>query len=102
MRALKLIALLVATAAVACAPAQTSQESPELAAKAELDLETLASIPASGFPSTCGVPLPAGRVKTGDEVTLRDGSGRIVPVQTSVLNRWPDGSVRWLLVNNCR
>ncbi len=70
----------------------------KLPPQARLALESLAPIPASGFPATCGVPLPAGRVKDPQAITLRDGTGKIVPVQTSVLNRWKDGSIRWLLL----
>ncbi len=52
-----------------------------------------------GWPVTSGVPFAAGRLKDAAAVELRDPAGRSVPLQTDVLARWPDGSVRWLLVD---
>jgi len=68
-------------------------------AAARLALEMADAIPAPGFPVTCGVPLPASRVKRVDEITLRDPAGRFVPIQAAPLNRWPDGSLRWVLLD---
>ena len=51
--------------------------------------------PAHREPVTTGVPLPAGRVP-GDGRSGSDGAGRAVPSQSRVLERWPDGSARWV------
>ena len=51
-----------------------------------------------GEPVTVGVALPRGQVQRGDGWSLQDSSGAEVPVQTTTLDRWGDGSVRWQLV----
>src|SRR5438105_752684 len=50
-------------------------------------------------PVTFGVPLPQGAAR--DDVTwqLLDAD-RAYPVQAETLDRWPDGSIRWLLVDS--
>lgn len=50
-------------------------------------------------PVTTGVPFPRGRLASGDGLVLRDGAGQARPLQTEVLDRWPDGSCKWLLVD---
>jgi hypothetical protein len=64
-----------------------------------LTLEMADAIPAGGFPVTCGVPLPAGKVTRLNQIALRDPSGKLVPTQAAVLNRWQDGSLRWVLLD---
>ena len=66
---------------------------------ASLMLEMAGAIPRAGFPVTCGVPLPAGAVTRLDQIALRDPSGKPTPVQASALNRWQDGSLRWVLLD---
>jgi hypothetical protein len=48
---------------------------------------------------TLGVPLAEGRLAAADGATLRDAAGRSLPFDTRALERWPDGSVRWLLLD---
>jgi hypothetical protein len=50
-----------------------------------------------GEPVTIGVACPRGLVQRSDRWSLTDQRGRAVPVQTTTLDRWGDGSVRWLL-----
>ncbi len=50
-------------------------------------------------PVTGGVPLPEGAAPKGTVFGLRDDAGTEVPLQTAVLARWPDESVRWLLLD---
>lgn len=50
-------------------------------------------------PVTGGVPLAEGAAPEGTRFTLRDGQGQRVPLQTFVLARWRDGSVRWVLLD---
>ncbi len=50
-------------------------------------------------PVSTGVPLPPGRVRAPEQLALVDDQGRRIPVQTQVLDRWPDDSVRWLLLD---
>lgn len=63
-----------------------------------LPLDT-ANLPATGFPVTCGIPLPCGTVRDAKKLALKDSSGTPVPAQFQLMNRWPDGSVRWVLVD---
>lgn len=50
-------------------------------------------------PLTAGLPLPRGRFVNPPCLYLRDGSERRFRVDSSVSERWPDGSVRWLLLD---
>ena len=49
-------------------------------------------------PVVCGVPLPQGHTKLASDLWLQLGSAPL-PCQAEVMNRWPDGSVRWVLVS---
>jgi hypothetical protein len=57
-----------------------------------------ASARRSGEPVTAGLPLPRGLWRMGQAVRLQGPDGQ-VPVQTTVLNQWPDGSARWVLLD---
>jgi hypothetical protein len=50
-------------------------------------------------PVTLGVPCPRGRVHAYDGCTHVSPDGRRLAVQTRALDHWPDGSIRWLLVD---
>lgn len=73
-------------AATAAAPVRLTVEEPAGAARA-------------AWPVTSGVPFAPGALRTTDALALRTGDGAAVPLQTDVLARWPDGSIRWLLVD---
>ena len=45
-----------------------------------------------------GVPLPAGAVSDETNLSLWDEREEPVPAQMTVTSRWPDGSIRWVLV----
>jgi hypothetical protein len=49
-------------------------------------------------PVTLGLPVGRGVLKPGTLLGLRQGE-RVTPVQAVALDAWPDGSVRWLLVD---
>ncbi len=51
------------------------------------------------WPVTSGIPFAPGVLTAPGHLALIDSSGRTLPLQTNVLARWPDGSVRWLLVD---
>lgn len=51
-----------------------------------------------GEPVSIGVSCPRGAAQKADRWRLTDQRGRAVAVQTTPLDRWGDGSVRWLLV----
>ncbi len=50
-------------------------------------------------PVTGGVPLAVGVAPQGSCFVLADERGEKVPLQTTVLARWKDGSVRWVLLD---
>ena len=50
-----------------------------------------------GEPVAIGVSCPRGAAARSARWVLTDQRGRNAPVQTTVLDRWGDGSVRWLL-----
>lgn len=51
-----------------------------------------------GEPVAIGVSCPRGAAMFGQRWGLTDQRGRPVAVQTTTLDRWADGSIRWLLV----
>lgn len=53
----------------------------------------------SGEPVGCGVPWPRGALRDCRELRLLDARGVPVPLQARALDLWPDGSVRWALVD---
>ena len=50
-------------------------------------------------PLTTGVPFARGVLPAGRRLGLVHSSGALVPVQTRELARWPDGSVKWALLD---
>ncbi len=63
----------------------------------DIQFETLSKYERLGEYVQVAVPFPAGTLREPDTVVVRDGQ-RLCPVQSRVTARWPDGSVRWLLV----
>jgi hypothetical protein len=70
-----------------------------LAADVTLWVEEPSGAPRTRWPVTSGVPFVAGALRDANAVELRREDGGMVPLQTDVLARWPDGSVRWLLLD---
>ena len=50
-------------------------------------------------PVRSGVPFPEGVLGSSRNMRLLDPLGDEVPVQTRTLGRWPDGTVKWALVD---
>ena len=50
-------------------------------------------------PVTVGVPLPRGAVRDPSSLWVSDPGGVGAPSQAAVLERWPDASVRWMLLD---
>ncbi len=50
-------------------------------------------------PITVGVPLPKGACADTRQLTVADAHGAPVALQTRVLDRWADGSIRWALLD---
>jgi len=58
-----------------------------------------AGVTRHGAPVTVGIPLPRGALTEPRKAWVGDPHGGPTPVQTEVLERWSDGSIRWLLVD---
>lgn len=50
------------------------------------------------WPITVGVPFPKGALRKPSLVSLWDGD-RELQMESRILSEWPDGSVRWLLID---
>lgn len=50
-------------------------------------------------PVTYGVPWPQGMYADTREFAVHDETGRSIAAGFTVLNRWPDGSIQWVLVD---
>lgn len=59
--------------------------------------ETVTAFPS--FAVSRGIPLPPGAVKDAKEISLRDQDGKCIPFGAEVLQKRPDGSIEWLLVD---
>ena len=51
------------------------------------------------FPVTSGVPFPKGAIGSDRHIRLLNADGRETPLQTRTLAHWPDGSVKWVLLD---
>jgi hypothetical protein len=63
-----------------------------------LSLVAPARIPASGFPIACGIPMPPGVLTIPKRLRLTGPAGDTLPLQLKTIGVWPDGSIRWLLL----
>jgi len=64
-----------------------------------LHLEEAGGVSRQSWPVTSGVPFPQGALREISALTLRDPGGKPAPLQVEALCRWPDGSVKWLLLD---
>ncbi|MBM3334631.1 hypothetical protein FJY63_08215 [Candidatus Sumerlaeota bacterium] len=69
------------------------------AGETKISVEEPSGVERKGWPVTSGVPFAAGALANPQSAALFTGDGMEVPLQTEVLSRWPDGSVRWLLLD---
>lgn len=77
-----------------------SSPNPNPVASTSVDLFLTTSGPnRRGEPVTCGIPWPKGTLTDVSRLVLRDAENRVVPLQVRPLDRWYDGSVRWLLLD---
>jgi len=64
-----------------------------------LAVEEPAGVERQQWPVSSGVPFAQGALREEQATALFDAAGSELPLQTETLVRWPDGSVRWLLVD---
>ena len=50
-------------------------------------------------PVTSGVPFPEGVLASSENLRMRDRESGVVPLQARTLGRWPDGTVKWALLD---
>ncbi|MHC4916820.1 MAG: RIFT barrel domain-containing protein, partial [Planctomycetota bacterium] len=55
--------------------------------------------PAGEVPFRCGVPFPKGKLKDAVSLRLLSAAGEEIPCQVEKTASWPDGSVKWVLVD---
>jgi exo-rhamnogalacturonan lyase-like protein len=65
----------------------------------QLTVQEPANVARAADPVTTGVPFAQGALPAGTALALADAAGKAVPVQTRVLAKWPDGSIKWVLVD---
>jgi hypothetical protein len=89
-------------ARVKTAPPSVAAAPPSRARQLSLDVREPSGLARTHWPVTAGVPFPQGKVRDVAALRLADdtaGGSATPPVQASVLSRWPDGSVRWALLD---
>jgi len=69
------------------------------AAEVTITVDEPSGVDRTGWPVTSGIPLAEGALTDHEASALFTSDGTEVPLQTEVLARWPDGSVRWLLLD---
>src|ERR1044071_4535829 len=67
--------------------------------RAKLNLKNLYHRPLPSYPTTYGIPLPEGAAKTTADIALLNAEGEAVPVAVQKWATWPDGSIRWALLD---
>jgi len=72
---------------------------PTTAAEIKMTVQEPSGVQRSRWPVTSGVPLARGALKDAGTVRLVSADGRELPLQSEALARWPDGSVKWLLLD---
>lgn len=50
------------------------------------------------LPIRCGVPFPEGALVSPEQLRLMHSNGTEIPIQSRILGRWSDWSVKWLLL----
>lgn len=62
-------------------------------------IEEAAGVPRQSYPVTHGRPFPKGALHDPGQVRLTQAQGDELPLATTVLATWPDGSIKWLLLD---
>ena len=65
----------------------------------KIHVNSLRTAPQTKTPVSVGVPFARGLIKETDQLTLSCGCGCDLPFQKTVTCKWPDGSVKWLLLD---
>ena len=73
---------------------------PVWAADISLSITEPAGVARKDWPVSSGIPLPSGALRDVTRISLFDPRGQRLPLQSEALCRWPDGSIRWLLLDS--
>lgn len=73
------------------------REAVSITASAPLRVRERHGVARSAADICIGVPLPKGWARDCGALTLRDGTGNLIPHQFRPLSGWPDGSLKWVL-----
>ena len=65
----------------------------------KITVEEPSGVKRQGWPVTSGIPMTEGALEDADACALFATDGTEIPLQTEALARWPDGSIRWLLLD---
>ncbi len=65
----------------------------------QIEVESPDGVARQNEPVTCGIPWPRGALADVSQLSLFDQEGKAVSLQARVLDNWPDGSVRWALLD---
>lgn len=92
-----IVCLLVVAVGSCESPAAAAGDGPELF----VDVEDPAGLARRGWPVSAGVPFPQGALVDISHLRLRSvaKATQAQALQARVLSRWPDGSVRWALID---
>ncbi|MFI5396860.1 MAG: beta-L-arabinofuranosidase domain-containing protein [Candidatus Binatia bacterium] len=86
-----------------CSWARTSASGSRVAAttpaQLALDVREPSGLVRNHWPITAGVPFPSGAVRDVSRLVISDDANVSTPLQSRVLSHWPDGSVRWALLD---
>ena len=93
-----LIAAIIVAPLLEC-PTSASSESSSSVKVVVLTVKNSLNFSRVGEPVTSGVPFPIGELWSEDNVRLLNEHLEEVPLDVEVLARWPDGSVKWLLLD---
>ena len=65
----------------------------------DLDIEEVTEHARRNWPVTSGVPMAPGQLRQGEQLGLARPCGTEIPLQWEPLVHWPDGSVKWALLD---
>ena len=69
------------------------------AGEVRLTVEEPSGVSRQQWPVSSGIPLAQGALRDERAAALFDAAGKEMPLQSESLARWPDGSIRWLLLD---
>jgi len=96
------VALLLTAAVTGCSWLQGRTVPPPervVPPRATLTVQESLGLARESWPLTAGVPFPAGSVRDVSQLVVTDERDLSLPTQSRILGRWPDGSVRWALLD---